>query len=377
MRVLLVSGIWPPDVGGPASHAPEVARFLVAHGHRVEVVTTATAAPAPESYAVRFTSRRIPTGIRHLHSLLLVARRARHADAVYSTGMFGRSGIGCMLARRPLVIKLTGDPAFERLRARGVVQGDVDEFQKVGSGGLSGRSLRRLRDSVARRASHVFTPSSYLRELVVSWGVAPDRVSVMPNPAPDVVPSADRRELRSRLGVEGDALAFAGRLTAQKSLAVLLEAVSLADGVSLSIAGDGDERERVATEIERRALGDRVRLLGSLSRDAVLDLFAAADATVLSSSWENFPHSVVESLAVGTPVISTRVGGVAEVVVDGVNGLLVPVGDAAALAAAIGRFFDDERLRATLRENAVGSVAAYGIEQVFGAIVEKLEAAAR
>ncbi len=376
--MLIVSGIWPPDVGGPASHAPEVARFLVSRGHEVEVVTTASAPPAPESYPVQFTSRRIPVGLRHLHSLVLITRHARSADAVYSTGMFGRSGIGSTIARRPLVLKLTGDPAFERLRARGAVQGDVDEFQRGDDGGgLAGRALRLLRDGVVRRASHVFTPSGYLRELVVSWGVPPGRVSVMPNPAPDARPSAPRAELRARFGVEGDVLAFAGRLTAQKSLTVMLEAVARVDGVTLLVAGDGDERDSVAAEVSRLGLGDRVRLLGALPRDQVLDLVAAADATVLSSSWENFPHSVVESLAAGTPVISTEVGGVAEVVVDGSNGLLVPVADPAALAAAIVRYFADDGLQEMLRGNATASVAEYSTEKVFEAIIDRLEEAVR
>ena len=136
MRVLIVSGIWPPDVGGPASHAPEVARFLTARGHQVDVVVTASAAPPVEAYPIHFTSRRIPVGLRHLHSLVLITRHARRADAVYSTGMFGRSGIGSTIARRPIVIKLTGDPAFERLRARGVVDGDVDAVPACESGGL-------------------------------------------------------------------------------------------------------------------------------------------------------------------------------------------------------------------------------------------------
>ncbi|HJU48888.1 MAG TPA: hypothetical protein VJ689_12175, partial [Gaiellaceae bacterium] len=60
MRVLIVSGIWPPDVGGPASHAPELAAFLQARGHRVEAVVTADAAPVPEPYPVRHVSRRLP-----------------------------------------------------------------------------------------------------------------------------------------------------------------------------------------------------------------------------------------------------------------------------------------------------------------------------
>lgn len=375
MKVLIVSGIWPPDVGGPASHAPEVARFLAVRGHDVQVVITASAAPAPESYPVYFTSRRIPVGLRHLHSLLLITVHARKADAVYSTGMFGRSGIGSAIARRPIVIKLTGDPAFERLRARGVVQGNVDEFQQAGGSGISARALRYVRDSVVRRASHVFTPSTYLRDLVVSWGVAPDHVSVMPNPAPDTRPSASRADLRARYGLEGNALVFAGRLTAQKSLPVMLEAVAMVENISLAIAGDGDERELVAAEISRLGLEERVRLLGSLPRDGVIDLFGAADATVLSSSWENFPHSVVESLAVGTPVISTRTGGVAEVVVDGLNGLLVPVDDAPALAAAINRYFGDDRLRTSLRANAARSVDAYSTDRVLGAVVTSLEEA--
>ena len=376
MKVLIVSGIWPPDVGGPASHAPEVARFLVARGHDVDVVITASEAPPSEVYPVHFTSRRIPVGLRHLHSLLLITRHARRVDAVYSTGMFGRSGIGSAIARRPIVIKLTGDPAFERLRARGVVDGDVDEFQRA-DGGLTARALRYLRDAVMRRAAHVFTPSSYLRDLVVSWGVAPDHVSVMPNPAPDTRPSASRDELRARFGLEGNTLVFAGRLTAQKSLPVLLEAMAQIDDVTLVIAGDGDVRPTVVAETSRLGLGRRVRLLGSLPRDGVIDLFGAADATVLSSSWENFPHTVVESLAVGTPVISTRAGGVAEVVVDGQNGLLVPVGDATALAAAIRRYFSDDRLRASLRENASPSVDEYSTERVLGAVVTRLEEAVR
>ena len=376
MKVLIISGIWPPDVGGPASHAPEVARFLVAHGHDVDVVITASEAPPREAYPIHFTSRRIPVGLRHLHSVLLIARHARHVDAVYSTGMFGRSGIGSAIARRPIVIKLTGDPAFERLRARGVVDGDVDEFQRA-DGGPTTRGLRYLRDAVMRRAAHVFTPSSYLRDLVVSWGVDPSKVSVMPNPAPDTRPSGSRDELRERFGLEGNTLVFAGRLTAQKSLALLLEAVAQIDDVSLAIAGAGDERAAVVAEISRLGLGGRVRLLGSLPRDSVIDLFGAADATVLSSSWENFPHTVVESLAVGTPVISTRVGGVAEIVVDGQNGLLVPVGDAPALAAAIRRYFGDERLRTSLRENASPSVEEYSADNVLGAVILRLEEAVR
>jgi glycosyltransferase involved in cell wall biosynthesis len=371
VRALVVSGIWPPDVGGPASHAPDVADFLQVRGHAVEVVTTATAAPAPRPYPVHWVSRSLPKGVIHLRTAAEVARRARGSDVVYTTGMFGRSAAGATGARRPYVVKLTADPAFERARRRSIVGGDVDEFQGL-AGSIPVRALRLARDLELRGAAHVFTPSEYLRELAVSWGVDPGRVSVLPNPAPPLPELPPREELRRRLELTGGTLAFAGRLTAQKSLGVALEALAGVEGICLVIAGEGDERvtlERLAADL---GVASRVRFLGAQSRDRVVELFRAADAAILSSSWENFPHTVVEALAVGTPVLATTAGGVAEVVHDGENGLLVPAGDAAALGEAVRRYFTDDALRERLRAAAAPSVAAYAPERVFARLEEAL-----
>src|SRR5439155_7741131 len=127
--VLIVSGIWPPDVGGPASHAPEVASFLRAHGHDVEVVTTADTAPASEEYPVRWVRRSLPPGARHAEGIRLVREQAQRADVVYTTGMFGRSSLGSLLARTPFVVKLTADPAYERARRWGLWRGSLESFQ--------------------------------------------------------------------------------------------------------------------------------------------------------------------------------------------------------------------------------------------------------
>ena len=371
-----MSGIWPPDVGGPASHAPDVAAYLLEHGHRVEVVITASGVPAHEAYPVRSISRALPKGVIHVRTGLEIARRAGRADVVYTTGMFGRSALGASLVRRPYVVKLTADPAFERARRRGIIDGDVDEFQH-GAGNTAVRVLRVARDAELRHAAHVFTPSTYLRELALTWGVDPARVSVLPNPAPPLPALAPREDLRRGFGLTGPTLAFAGRLTAQKSLRVALEAVASAGGVELLIAGDGDARKGLERDVAELGLSARVRLLGALPRARVVELFAAADASILSSTWENFPHTVVEALAVGTPVIATATGGVGEVVHDGENGLLVPVGDSAALGAAIRRYFGDEELRRRLRAAAASSVEEYSPERIFAQLEQTLQRVAR
>ena len=223
----------------------------------------------------------------------------------------------------------------------------------------------------------MFTPSAYLRELAVGWGVAPDRVSVLPNPSPILGELGERGELRRQFGLNGSTLAFAGRLTAQKSLERALQAVAGADGVQLVIAGEGPERESLETQSRELGIADRVAFLGALPREQIVELFHAADATILSSSWENFPHTVVEALAVGTPVIAMEVGGVAEVLHDGVNGLVVAAGDTDALTEAVRRYFADDELRARLRAAAAPSVAAYAPERVFGELEQTLQRVVR
>ena len=365
MKILLVSGIWPPDVGGPASHAPQAAAALLARGHEVEVVTTAFETPEQREYRVRYVARSLPPGIRHAAVAALVAQRSRRADVVYALSMVGRTSL---VVRAPFVVKLAGDPAFERSLRLGLYRGSLEGFQTAK---LDSRAaaLRRWRTLTVKRATHLLCPSEYLRSVVISWGIAPDRVSVLPNAMPPLSELPPRDELRAALAVEGPLLAFAGRLTHAKALEVLNGAIERVEGVTLLVAGDGEDRALLR--------GDRVRLLGALPRERVLEVLAAADAAVLSSSWETFSHVLVEALSVGTPVIATRVGAVPEIVEDGVNGLLVAPGDPAALAEAIRRFFADDGLRDRLASAARGSVARFAPEAVFDTLEETLARAAR
>jgi len=370
VNVLVVSGMWPPDVGGPASHAPEVCEYLLRRGHGVAAVTMADCAPAPERYAVHWASRRTPLVWRHVIAARLVARLARKADIVYSTGMIGRSSLGAALARRPIVLKLTSDPVFERSLRWRLFGADLGAFQDAR--GLRIGVLRRIRDLALARARRVIIPSEALRELALGWGLPAEKVVVIPNPVspPEL---GEREELRRRHGLEGRTLVFAGRMVPQKAIPVALEAVVRNPDVSLVLAGEGPYLERLRELARSMPLDSRARFLGPQPRQAVFELLRAADAALLSSSWENFPHMVVEALAVGTPVLATHVGGVIEILRDGENGLLVPMNDPEALAGAIRRYFDDEALQERLRAAAVASVARFSPDEIYGRLEALLE----
>lgn len=215
-------------------------------------------------------------------------------------------------------------------------------------------------------------PSAYLRAIALRWGLDPARTAVVPNPAPEVPVHPTRDEARAALGIEGFALGVAGRLTAQKALEDTLAALARVPGVALLVLGDGPER----AALERRAadvgVADRVRFLGAGTRDDAISLFRAVDVALVTSSWENLPHTLMEALAAGTPVIATHVGGIPEVLRDGENGLLIPPADVDALAAAIDRLLRDHVLRASLAAAAAPSVEDLAEPRILRRIVQAI-----
>ena len=150
-----------------------------------------------------------------------------------------------------------------------------------------------------------------------------------------------------------------GRLADQKALDVLLDAAPrlLADdpGTRLLIVGDGPLRPALERRARRLGIGDAVAFVGHQA-DPV-PAYSAMDVFVLPSRYEGFGIVFLEAMALGVPVVGTRVVGSEDAVVDGVTGLLVPCGDAPALAAAVLRLFSDCRLRERLRAEGARKVA--------------------
>lgn len=134
-------------------------------------------------------------------------------------------------------------------------------------------------------------------------------------------------------------LVFVGRLAAVKGVAVLLQALAKArqsaGELSLTLIGDGPERASIEAEVRRLGLGEVVTFTGYLGQDAVAEHLQSASALVLPSFAEGVPVVLMEAMAAGLPVVATRVGGVAELVADGVSGVIVAPGDEDALAQAI------------------------------------------
>jgi glycosyltransferase involved in cell wall biosynthesis len=377
MKVLIISGIWPPAIGGPASHGPEFGSFLQDRGHAIRAVTSAGPDGAePAGFPVTVTRLDRPRPVRLAAGALTATRAARWPDVVYAAGMYSRSTLAATVNRVPLVVKLASDPAYERARRLGLFSGTLETFQEPQADRRI-EYLKRGRNAIVSHASRIVIPSEYLARIARQWGIAEELISVIPNPAPPTGPLADRDALRARLGLSGATFVFVGRLVPAKHLDLAFAAMRHVPEASLVIVGDGPERHRLAQAVATGGLADRVSLTGALPRREAIEWLRAADAALLSSAWENFPHAAVEALAVGTPLLATAVGGVPEVIQTGVNGILVSPGDEHELANAMRAVVGDPDLLSRLRRGARDTVGRYDGERVYAAIERTLQEAAR
>ena len=192
----------------------------------------------------------------------------------------------------------------------------------------------------------VLCVSDGARQSFAAEGVPADKLCAVPNGIPDPGPApADGVRAELGLGPDDALVLTVGRFTPQKAYDVWLDAVGpvldAAPHARLVWVGDGPLWTEIRDEVERRGLGDRVRLVGR--RGDVPRLMAAADLFVLPSRFEGLPLVVLEALAAGLPVVATRVVGSEEAVRDGETGRLVPPEDAASLADAVaGALADDD-----------------------------------
>jgi glycosyltransferase involved in cell wall biosynthesis len=309
MRILIASGIFHPEPGGPATYLYRLLPELQTAGHHV---TALAFGDAPvEGYPYPLT--RIPRR-NYLRRRWDYYRAARRLWPGHDLAYIHSLGLPLPSTIRPRVAKIVGDPAWERAVNKGWVGADtdVDRFQ-VARYGPTVEANKALRAREARRLDHVIVPGEYLRRMVLGWGVEPGRVSVIYNALetpPDALPET-QANARAALGLPaGPLLLTAARLTPWKGIDHTLR--------------------------------------------ALWRYFRAADYTLLYSGYEGLPHVLLESLSAGTPVIAGDKGGSPEVVEHGVNGLLVPHVNVEALAGAIEAAFAPGRRAALAANTAVG-----------------------
>jgi glycosyltransferase involved in cell wall biosynthesis len=359
-KVLLVTNIFPPQIGGPATFIDRLAHSLAKRDHKVTVVCSSTERRDPSDTKRPFAVRRVSLASRERYEievrLRLALEMARHR-LIFVNGLERYVAEVNQVTRRPFILKIVGDTVWETARNRGLTHLSIDDFQTDGRSQAQFAADLRTRKRWVDAASHIVVPSDYLRGLVEGWGVARERIAVIRNGTTSPVTSAAVRPRRSqRLRA-----LFVGRLTNWKGVETLLLAARRLEALDVEIVGDGPLWPHLVELSAQLGLTDRVLFRGRLSAEGVRDAMARSHVLVLTSLYEGLSHTVLEAFAAGLPCIVSDRGGNEEVVKDARNGLVVPAQDVGRLVHALGRIAMDDAFRCRLAATALDTVRSFDL----------------
>lgn len=295
MKLLVATPIYPPEIGGPATYAKILSDGLPKSGIEVKLV--------------KFSEvRHLPKVIRHYAYYRRVLAAARTADIVLALDPVS-VGLPAMFAakkaKKPFVVKIVGDYAWEQGQQRFGIMQTLDAFVHEKRVPIFVNLLKKIQTRVVRSATRIVVPSEYLKGIIASWGIDKEKISVIYNGIniPQSIPVIQKKA--------GEFLIVsAGRCVPWKGF----------DAIERVAAGHANWRVFIAS---------------GLSREETLGWIRAADVFVLNSLYEGLSHVLIEAMTIGTPVVATSVGGNPELVSDGETGLLIHPSDDTALLKAL------------------------------------------
>lgn len=364
MKILIATGLYPPDIGGPATYSKTLFEELPKHGIGVEIVSFGLV-------------RRLPRIIRHLVYFLKVLRLGRKSDIIFAQDPVS-VGLPTVLAAKILgkkfILKIVGDYAWEQCDNKISDKKFItpEEFQDKKFDIIT-ETRRKIERWVAKQADKIIVPSQYLKKIVGMWGIPESKIRVIYNAVKDVKTSM-RMGDQSIQNIEKDCILSVGRLTPWKGFGILIEVMAeLPDDIKLIIIGGGPEKNNLEAKISDLGLEERVNLLDQMPREELMDCLRQARIFVLNSGYEGLSHMILEAMQSGVPVIASRIGGNPESIEDGQNGILFEYNNKQQIKEAILRLWCGIDLQNKFIANSFEKIKILNLEQMLFETIQTLK----
>jgi glycosyltransferase involved in cell wall biosynthesis len=375
-NILITTGIFPPDIGGPASYAVTLGKNAP-EGNKITVITYSSVLNHPNDKNLPFKVirvwRKLPWGIRHYVYFLKVLSEAKKNDVILSLNAVSAGKPAMMAARmkkKKFFVKVVGDYAWEIAINKNRSSLLINDFQDAVKKGFI-NTLAKTQEKVCKNADGVIVPSKYLAGMVKKWGVESEKIHTIYNGVDFKGSEMTKEEARKKIGIPGNIIVSSGRMVPWKGFKMLIKIMpkilEINPFLRLVIIGDGPERKLLESMVKNMNLDRKVYLVGQKSKEDMAVYFAAADMFVLNSGYEGFSHQILEAMSAGVPVIASAVGGNKEVIEQGRNGFLVKYNDEFNLIEAIKGLHQSQEIKDEFAAAGRETVMKYS----FGQMIEK------
>jgi len=331
----LVSGIYPPDSGGPAKFTYEFEGYARERCSHVDVIATTNSATSISNLnngSVVKISRKSSVLFRYIIYVFNLKKLNSSNQSFLVTGAFLEFYFSRIWKNSHVTFKLPGDIVWERARNQGYTQLSIEDFQ---SSELPFRFklMRKLFTSAISKADIVIVPSAGLRSLTQQWGIDQSKVHLVFN-------SVDINSFSSNENSEKefDVLTVC-RLTKWKGVGEIIRSTQIL-GLSLAVVGDGPER--AALEELALQLNAKVHFFGDVDFESVKKLYAQSKRFVLNSAYEGLPHVLLEARASSLLCIAREGTGSSEVIHHMEDGIIFGTNSGLKLTEALQLSFSDK-----------------------------------
>ncbi len=360
---MLATGIYPPDIGGPATMVGALANSLQANSFKVKVITYADSGgkamkEGVDIIRIKRSNIKFFSFIEYFFSIIKLSFWADiiYATDTYSVGYFAY--LIKLLTRKKYIIRFAGDSAWETAVNQDLTKDYIVDFQSKKYGDYI-EKLKLRRTKILINADQVIAVSNFLSNVARQIGVDKNKITIIYNSIDFISEHIDRQkvdEIKSKYGKNAKILITACRLTPWKgvegvikSLPTLIEKVGL---VNFLVLGDGEELKNLQQIAATEKMENHVHFLGRVDHDDTLNYMAAADLFILNSNYEGLSHVLLEAIKMGAPIVASRVGGNPEVIDDGQNGLLFGYNNASEILATGSKILSNENYAKELAGNA-------------------------
>lgn len=314
-NTLILSGIYPPDTGGPAKFVETFSSWCASIGESTSVISYCNSNSkiiTSDSSCVYLVSRNTNLLRRNFKSIIAILKLRKKTTAIIANGLFVELAISRFIYNFNYVVKVPGDIVWERARNQGLTKLDIEEFQSVALS-FKLKVMRFLFSRSLRLASAVVVPSEQLRTLAMTWGVDSEKIHVIYNSIDTDLfnPLNDSIKIIDVLTV--------CRLVPWKGLQELIETVAR-NGLNLTIVGDGPERDKL--ENLSAELHANVSFLGDVSQELLPALYAKSLYFILNSSFEATSYAMLEARSTGLVCVGNANTGSAEIIEHKVDGFV-------------------------------------------------------
>jgi len=351
MNILITVGIFPPDIGGPASFVPKISEFLIEHGHNIKIICLSEVKNknTEDNLDVIRIKRSNNLPIRWIKTIYEIIRNGRKSDLIFVNGLGVESTIANLILKKQLIRKIVGDPVWERAYNKKRITESFDDFQNNKHSFLI-EVQKLLRNWSINSAEIVITPSDHLKSFVSGIGYSKKILKI--NNGVNITDINRANESKADIN-----LIIISRLVVQKNINIVIEAMKLLDNknLKLSIIGEGGEFSKLESTIHDLNLQNQVQLLGKIDNNKISQFLLTADIFIQASDYEGLPHSVLEAINYEVPILSTETGGCKDLLNDGERGFIIPMPPNKKVIAENISFIIENKAEATKRANEAKS----------------------